>query len=107
MSNFASGTQTVTISTRHQLSAPSFQGIYTLVVDTFAMASGDTLIISIDMRAASGTSERTVYSITYNDAQTLEPIKITIPVCAPFSSSFYIQQTAGTARSYPWTLISN
>lgn len=106
MAIYASGTQAATIGTRHSLSAPTGMGVYTLLVDTVNMASGDTLEISLDTKV-DGTTLRTVYATTYTDAQTTEPAKIMMPVNTGYGCSVFIKQTAGTGRSFPWMLLIN
>lgn len=107
MSIQASGTQAATIGTKHSLSAPTSMGVYTLLVDTNDMQAGDTLELSLETKFTALGSLRTVYVVTYNNAQTTEPAKVMMPVNTGYGCTVSLKQTAGTGRSFPWMLLVN
>jgi hypothetical protein len=78
---------------------------YVLVVDTSAMANGDILELRIYTKALTGGAEQLAYSVVFANAQA-EPIKYSPPVPADISIRATLCQPAGTARAYPWKLLS-
>lgn len=105
MALVTSGTQTATISTKHQLYTTSTDGIYALGVDTSAMALGDVLEIYAEADFESAGTNRQVLFYTYAHVQA-DPGKVSIPVIAPFGVTFHLKQTAGTGRAFPWFVVS-
>lgn len=100
----ANGTQAATISTEHSLTQQTGIGIYVLVVDTAAMASGDTLVVRLKTKVLSEGTSRITQEITMTGAQTVpnwrsEPIPVDVEIIAT------LLQSAGTGRSYPWKLL--
>jgi hypothetical protein len=103
----ASGTQIAQIGTEHQLSIQTgvgTVGIYVLVVDTNNMAAGDALTLRIKTKAIGGGTLRLAYTMTYADLQA-EPNKYSVPVPSNNEIVASLEQTAGTARSFPWSLL--
>lgn len=100
----ASGTQTAAVGTEHQLSTQTGAGIYVLVVDTNNMAAGDALTLKIKTMAIGSGVTRLAYTLTYADLQA-EPVKYSVPVPSNNSITVSLTQTAGTSRSFPWSLL--
>jgi hypothetical protein len=100
----SSGTQTATINTRHSLYSTAIAGVFALHVDTSNLAIGDTLELSIDVAFAAGGSRKTTYSVTFAHNQS-DPGKISVPVVSPYSVEFFLKQTSGTGRSFPWSVV--
>lgn len=100
----SSGTQVATISTKHSLYATTVSGNYALMVDTSNMVLGDVLELSVDAAYASGGTRRQTYAVTYAHAQS-DAGKISVPVVAPWGAEFFLKQTAGTGRSFPWAVV--
>jgi len=103
----ASGTQTAQIGTEHQLTIQTgvgTVGIYVLVVDTNNMAAGDSLTLKIKTMAIGSGTTRLAYTLTYTDLQA-EPVKYSVPVPVNNSITVTLTQTAGTARTFPWSLL--
>lgn len=107
MATYATGTQAATISTKHTLSTAAGMGVYTLLVDASNMQAGDTLEIILGLKVTSVGTVRDVFVASFSDAQTTEPHKISIPINAPYGCTAYLRQTAGTGRSFDWTLLIN
>jgi len=102
----ASGTQTAQIGTEHQLSTQTGAGIYVLVVDANNMAAGDSLTLKIKTRAVGGGELRVAEGTikTFTDLQS-EPHKYSIPVPSNNEIAAFLTQTAGIARTFPWSLL--
>lgn len=100
----ASGTQTAQINTEHQLATSITTGIFVLVVDTNNMASGDALTLRIKTMAIGSGVTRLAYTMIFADLQA-EPVKYSVPVPSNNSITVTLQQTAGTARTFPWSLL--
>ncbi len=101
----SSNTQSATLDTEHTLDNDTTGKTYVLVVDTGAMVSGDIVILRIKTKVLSGGTLRLAYSATYAHAQG-DPIKYSIPVPANIEIECSLEQTDGTGRSYPWSLLS-
>jgi len=103
-----SGTQTATINTEHSLHTNAGAKTFVLYVDTNAMVNGDELELRVKMKVLTGGTVREVFFGTYAHVQG-DPIKTSIPVVAPGHTSgieFTLKQTAGTGRSFDWSVIS-
>ena len=101
----ASGTQAATVGTEHTLATSTTGKTYVLVVDTGAMAAGDILELRIYTIVLAAGTERLAYIVVYAHAQS-DPQKYSIPVPANISFKATLKQTAGTGRSYPWSVLS-
>lgn len=99
------GTQTATVSTKHQLHTTTSLNTYSLMVDTTNMVNGDVLELYIDVLYKSGGTARQTYMISYAHGQS-DPGKISVPALAPYGATFSLKQTAGTGRSFDWCVIS-
>lgn len=108
----ASGTQTATIGTEHFLTSPNVAGVFELVLDLNAMATGDVLEVrGYQMTLTAGTA-RVALAQTFFDAQ---PADGKIAVSEPLSNEltdtnalrFSIKQTRGTGRSIPWKVLKH
>jgi hypothetical protein len=79
-------------------------GAFCIFIDLNAMASGDTVVIQeVEKATGSGDTQRVVWEKTYTGVQEesgmLSPI---LPVLHGWT--FKLKQTAGSARSYPWSI---
>ncbi|MGC5012534.1 hypothetical protein ACLQ2R_17360 [Streptosporangium sp. DT93] len=103
----ASGTQAATVNTEHTLTTLTGAKTFTLHVDTNAMSHGsgtaDELELRIKANVLSAGTERVVYLATFTGAQDV-PIKISLPVPVTQTATVTLKQTAGTGRSYPWSV---
>lgn len=104
--SIASGTQVAVIGTEHTLNTDTSNKNYVLVVDANAMAAGDILELRLKTIALAAGAERQAYYAVYSGAQSVDPIKYSIPVPADISCKATLKQTAGTGRSFPWKLLS-
>jgi hypothetical protein len=104
VTSVGSGTQTATVSTEHTLDTETTPGVYVLVADLSNLASGDTVILRLYTKYASGGTSRLAYMATYSHAQ-LEPNVYSIPVPVDTELIATLQQTAGTSRDFYWNLL--
>lgn len=100
----SSGTQSAVISTEHTLGTTSTAGIYQLMVDGNALANGDVVELRCKAKVLSGGTERILFVQAYSNAQG-DPVKMSIPVTVPQTSTWTLKQTAGTGRSFDWALL--
>lgn len=100
-----SGTQSATLDTEHTLDNDTTGKTYVLAVDLGAMLSGDITVLRIKTKVLSGGTLRLAYSATYAHVQA-EPIVYSVPVPANIEIECSLEQTDGTGRSYPWSLLS-
>lgn len=99
----ASGTQTAVVGTEQTLNTSSTAATYQLNVDTVNMVLGDTLELRI-YKQIDGTNYRQVWKGTWSQPQ-INIGKISPPIeTAGNLLKFTLKQTAGTARTFPWSL---
>ena len=103
-SQAASGTQVATISTEHTLATITTPGTYVLRVDANALALGDRLVLRAKVEALSGGTRRLLFSGVFEHVLA-DKIADSIPVPVVHGVEFTLQQTAGTGRSFPWSVI--
>jgi hypothetical protein len=96
---------TASLSKEVTLATDTTNKTYVLVVDASAMAIGDVLELRIFTKVLTGGAEQLAYSVAYWGAQS-EDIKYSPPVPADISCRVTLTQPAGTARAYPWKLLS-
>jgi hypothetical protein len=101
----ASGTQTAVVGTEHTLLDTNDLGVYVLEVDANAMALGDVVELRIYSKVTNGGTTRLAYEATYAHVQG-EPNKYSVPVPAMRNFKATLKQTAGVARSFPWTVLA-
>lgn len=101
MNVVTSGTQTATISTKHQLYTTNAANTYALIVETVNMVLGDVLELYIDIACESGGTHRQAYYVVFAHVQA-DTAKISVPVVAPYGATFHLKQTAGTGRAFKW-----
>ena len=100
-----SGTQTATIGTTHTLATPTAGKTYVLFIDLTNMTATDVLDIFLQAKVLSTSTLRNVYSLTIAGVQS-DPNFMSIPIPAVNGVQFQIKQTAGTGRSYDWSVVS-
>lgn len=99
-----SGSQAATINTEHSLATDVNGGVYSLDVDASAMQNGETLILRVYVKFASGDAKKLKYEVSYVHAQG-EPIIVSVPVVEDTYIECTLQQTTGTGRTFPWRLL--
>lgn len=99
------GTQAATLGTDHTLATLAGGKVYALLVDTNALANGETLELWAMTKVLTGGTVREVFHVTFVNAQG-SPIKQSLPVLTMWSCEFHLKQTGGTGRSFDWTVVS-
>lgn len=102
-----SGSQTATIDTEHTLVTITAAGIYVLRVDTTNLAAGDRVVLRAKTEArSSDTAAKLLYEAAFSGAQ-IELLKDAPPVAVPASGQvvFTLEQTDGTGRAFPWSVL--
>lgn len=100
-----SGTQTAVINTEHSLAAPTTAKTRVLSVDLSNMVAGDTVELRIKAKVLTGGTIREAYTATYSHAQGA-PVVFSVPVAGMYGSTFTLKQTAGTGRSFDWSVLT-
>ncbi len=100
----ASGTQAATIGTEHTLSTQTGAGVYTLVVDLADLAAGDIVTLRLKTKVLSGGASRLAFVAEYAHAQAA-PAAVSVPVPVAHEITATLEQTAGTGRSFDWSLL--
>lgn len=101
----ASGTQTASVSAEITLTTDTTGKTSVLAVDTGSLALGDSVTLRLKTIILSGGTEREAYVAYYSQPQA-QPQKYSVPVPADQSVKATLQQTDGTARQFPWSLLS-
>jgi len=104
MNVVSSGTQTATISTKHQLFTTGLANTYALMVDTSNMAIGDVVELYVDVACKSAGTHRQAYLVVFAHVQA-DPAKLSVPVVAPYGATFHLKQSAGTGREFDWCVV--
>lgn len=106
----ASGTQTATVTTEHQLADTAAAGVYTFHVDTNAMVAGDVLELRVYQMELTGGTSRVLFFHAYYGAQPTDDVmKVSLPIGNELTDAtslrFSLKQTFGTGRAYPWKVL--
>jgi hypothetical protein len=101
----ASGTQAATVGTEHSLFIGSTPKTYVGVVDLVNLAAGDEVELRVKLMVLSGGTRRQSEYAVFANAQD-DLIVSTPPLASPYEWEITLKQTAGTARSFPWHVVS-
>src|SRR5690349_12769914 len=104
ISNVGSGTQTTVISTDHSLNTETTFGIYQGYVNLTNLAKGDVIRVFVTTKVLTGDTEEIIFEGIYSNDLASSCIVCTPPHVSEFSTTFHIQQTAGSARNVPWAV---
>jgi hypothetical protein len=102
-----SGTASLTLDTPDTLNTTSPEttdGAFCLVLDLSALAAGDILVITIQERALSGGTTRTIWQDTVAHDQGAEEMYVTPFLPMLHGWNMILEQTDGTGRSIPWSI---
>ncbi len=78
-------------------------GVFTLYVDLTNMARGDTIEVQCWEKILSSGSQRLIWEATMGNAQD-EPAFVSPALVLMHGWEFRLRQTAGTARSFDWSI---
>jgi hypothetical protein len=101
----ASGSATVVVGTEDVLASGTASGTYVLTLETINMADGDVLEIrGYDKPGGSATQRQVIYYSLANGQG--DPGHISPPILTEGFVQFSIKQTAGTARTFNWSVLN-
>lgn len=108
----ASGTQSATVTTEHQLADVNVAGVFTFHVDLVNMAAGDALELRVYQMVLTGGTARVAYLYTFQGAQPADSmIAISVPISNELTDAtslrFSLKQTLGTSRNFPWKVLKH
>lgn len=101
----SSGTQTATVGSEVTLVSPSTAKTRVLVVDVAALTSTETVELRVKAPVLAAGTTQLVQLATFaagvTDSNTQSP-----PVVMPQGGTFTLKQVGGTARAFPWAVIT-
>lgn len=102
---FASGDQVAVPSTEHTLVTITQQGTYELQVDMTDLTGTELLTLRAYSKILNSSSEVLMDS---HQLKATHPIQLlrTVPRGTPFYLRYSIEQTNGTGRTFPWSVIA-
>lgn len=98
-----SGTQVAVIGTVHTLGAPTTAKTRQLVVDLSALTVGDIVEVVVARTTLAAGVVRTWTTAVFR-GPVLDPTLLTIPCPSPHGTTFTLLQSAGAARSFPFSI---
>jgi hypothetical protein len=101
----SSGTQTAVVGTEHTLATPTTNKTRVLRVDCGNMIAGDTVEIRIKTAVLAAGTVREQQNVTYANALGSAIIE-SIPISSNQGATFTLKQTTGTARQFPWCVLT-
>ena len=106
----ASGTQTATVTTEHQVADVAAAGVFSFHVDVNAMAAGDVTEFRVyQMVLTAGTSRVLFVHVLYGAQPTDDKVLVSVPIGNELTDAtslrFSIKQSFGTGRAYPWKVL--
>lgn len=103
-SELASGSQSATLDTEHTLDTRSAVGTYQLLVDLSNMVNGDITILRVYVKPRNSAGSALLHqAATYSNKQTTVVVA-SVPVLCAYCY-FTLEQTDGTGRAYPWSVL--
>lgn len=100
-----SGSQAATVGTLHTLGTEeTIDGYYQLVVDVSVLAAGDVLELSAELKVTSVGAARVCAIASFRDVQT-EAATFSVPIPNIYGLTFKLKQTAGTGRTFDWSIL--
>jgi hypothetical protein len=110
VSAHASGTQTCTVTTEHEVDSVNSAGTFTFHVDLDDMVAGDVVELRVYQMILTGGTAKVAYFQRFSGVQpTDDMIKVSVPVSNHLTDTdslrFTIKQTHGTSIDAPWTVI--
>ena len=101
----SSGTQTAVVGTEHTLASPTTAKTRVLLVDAATLTAGEVLELRVKGAVLSAGTVRLIHLETVTGV-VAEPHVQSMPFVMPQGGSFTLKQTSGTARSFPWVIIT-
>ena len=104
-STTSSGTQTATLDTVHDLATTTTAGVFVGMWNLTNLAKGDVVRLFIKCKVLTGDTAETIYEGIYANDMGASAIVASPPVVSMFSLTMSLEQTDGTGRSIPWSLL--
>lgn len=101
--NYGNGTLTSTVGTEQTLEDITSAGYYMSTVDLTNMAAGDVVLLKLYKKVLSGGSLVLVDQSTFNGVQAA-PCALSLTYESLYEIKFTLYQTAGSSRTFPWTV---
>lgn len=101
----SSGTQSCTIDTVHSLVTDTTAGVYVAMWNLTNLVKSDIIRCFIETKVLTGDTAETVFEGVYANDLGANCIVQSPPVVSMFSLTVKVEQTDGTGRSVPWSLI--
>lgn len=105
LTNQQEGSQAATVTTEHQLGTEiTAGGIFILAVDLVNLVNGDVVELYSKTKVRSSGALQIAYKVVY--AHTQKRLNVySPPIPADVAIDFYLKQTAGTGRTFPWKIL--
>jgi hypothetical protein len=100
-----SGTHTCVIDTPADLESTTVAGIYVCQYNLTNLANADVIRLYATVKVLTGDTEEIVFEGIYANALGSSAIVQSPPIVSMFSLSMMIEQTDGTGRDVPWSLV--
>jgi len=100
-----SGTQTAVVGTEHTLASPTTAKTRALLVNVAAMLAGDTVELRLTGAVLAGGTPRLILMSTFSGVVGA-PHTQSPPILMPQGGTVTLTQTEGTARAFPWAIIT-
>lgn len=100
-----SGTQTCVLDTPAALDTETVAGIYVALWNLELNVKGDITRCYISCKVLTGDTAAIVFEGVYANDLGASPIIQSPPIVSMFSLTMSIEQTDGTGRNVPWSLI--
>jgi hypothetical protein len=102
----ASGSQTATPGTEHNLSsAQTDDETYLLRVDISNLVAGERLELRAKTKTRSADTQRQEQIATYYGESMIVPNVVSVPVPSLPEVQFTLKQVGGTGRAFPWSIV--
>lgn len=101
----ADGTQTAVLNTEHELYATTNERTHVIAVSTDAMLVGDAMVLRAYAKIASAASYELAGEEFFAGSQAVT-LFFSVPLPIVHAVRFTLEQTEGTARAYPWSVMT-
>jgi len=101
----ASGTQTAVVGTEHTLASPTTAKTRALLVDVAAQLAGDTVELRFFGPVLADGTSRLILMSTFSGVVGAAHTQ-SLPIIMPQGGTVTLKQTTGTARAYPWMIVT-
>jgi hypothetical protein len=100
-----SGTHTCVLDTPADLQSTTFAGVYVCQYNFLNAVKGDIFRCFATAKVLTGDTETIVWQGYVANDQVASELWYSSPITSMFSMSMMIEQTDGTGRNVPWSLV--